>query len=168
MTGALSPLTASGRLACKVLADRLIEAAGGPEKAQHVTRVARPALSKYRDAANPDFADHFMPLDVASELTLDTAARIGPAVARHFAALTGHAVVALPLARRTDKGATREAHLAFATVARETGEVLSGFAAALADGRFDGLEARDLSVEIDEAVEALLALKAVSEAAVGE
>lgn len=159
MIGPLSQLTPAGRLSLKVLADRLIAGAGGPEKAQLVTRVARPALSKYRDAANPDFADHFMPLDVAAELTLDTASRIGPAVARHFAALSGHAVVRLPEAR------AGEAHRTFAAVARETGDVLSGFATALADGTLDGLEARDLAAEIDQAVEALLALKAVAEAA---
>jgi hypothetical protein len=158
MSGPLSQLTASGRVALKVLADRLIEAAGGPEKAALVTRVNHPALSKYR-SAHADHADHFMPLDVAAELTLDTAARVGPLAARHFAALSGCAVVPLP---RAQPGA---AHRSFACAARETGEAIGAFAEALADGRITTGEAGRVEAEIDQAVESLLALRAIAEAA---
>lgn len=158
MNGPLSQLTPSGRTGLKVLADRLVEAAGGPEKAALVTRVERPALSKYR-SPHPDHADHFMPLDVAAELTLDTAERVGPLVARHFAALAACAVVPLPRVR------AGEAHRSFAEAARETGEALARFAEALADGHVDAAEAGPLLGEIDEAVERLLTLKAVAEAA---
>ena len=157
MPGPLSQLTPAGRTTLKVLADRLTEAAGGPEKAALVTRVERPALSKYR-SAHPDHADHFMPLDVAAELTIDTAPRVGPLVARHFAALAGCAVVALPQAR------PGEAHRSFAHAARETGEALGRFAEALADGHIDAAETDAVLLEIDQAVESLLALKAIAEA----
>jgi hypothetical protein len=163
MAGALSQLNAAARQGLKVLADRLISAAGGPEKAALVTRVERPALSKYR-SPHADHADSFMPLDVAAELTLDTAERVGPLVARHFAALSGCAVVALP------RAVPGEAHRSVAVVARETGEVVAAFAEALADGRLtaDEVSGARLAEEIDEAIESLLALKAVAEAAAGE
>jgi hypothetical protein len=159
MAGELSKLSGEGRIGLKALAARLIAAAGGPQKAELVTRVRQPALSSYADSDHPDAAERVMPLDVAAELTLDTAGRVGPLVARHFAALTGHAVVALP------KGIAGEPHLSLAQAVRETGEALSAFAEAAADGRFDSAEAEVIAREVDEAVERLLALKAVAELA---
>ncbi len=119
MSGPLSQLSPAQRGDLKVLAARLTAAAGGPEKAALVTRVARPALSKYQSTEHPD---HFMPLDVLVELTLDTHRRVGPIVCRHLAALSGHAVFALP------SPASGAALRAFSDVAKETGDVLSTFA----------------------------------------
>jgi len=153
----LSKLSDADRVGLKALAARLIAGAGGVENAAPICRVNSPALSKYQSGAAP-FSEHFMPLDVATALTLDTADRVGPVVARHFAAMSGHAVVALP--RRI----AGEGHKALATVARETGEALAEAAAALADGRIDGREADQVIAEVDQAIEALLALKAVAEA----
>lgn len=154
----LSKLSDEDRLALKALSARLIAGAGGVENAVPIVRVNGPALSKYQSTAEP-FGDHFMPLDVVASLTLDTVERAGPIVARHFAAMTGHAVVALP---RLLPG---EGHRALADVARETGEVLAATATALADGRIDRGEAAAVVTEVDQAIEALLRLKAVAEAA---
>lgn len=154
----LSKLSDDGRVGLKALAARLITAAGGVENATPICRVNGSALSKYQSTAEP-FADHFMPLDVVASLTLDTAERTGPIVARHFAAMTGHAVVALP------RPLAGEGHRALAETARETGEVLAATAAALADGLIDAREAKGIAAECDQAIEALLRLKAVAEAA---
>ena len=154
----LSKLSDDGRVGLKALASRLITAAGGVENATPVVRVNGSALSKYQSTAEP-FADHFMPLDVVASLTLDTVERAGPIVARHFAAMTGHAVVALP------RPLAGEGHRALAETARETGDVLAAAATALADGRIDSGESKAIIAECDQAIEALLRLKALAEAA---
>ena len=159
MSGPLSQLSAAGRAKLKVLTARLIRAAGGPENAEPVTRVKRPALSKYQSKEHPD---HFMPLDVAAELTLDTVEQVGPLIAQHFADLSGHAVVELPEAEAADP------HLAFALAARRTGETVARFAECLSDGHLEADEVidHDLIDQIDRSVRKLLALKAIAQALV--
>jgi hypothetical protein len=111
-------------LALKAATKRLIEACGGVEGAAFDTRVGKSQLSDY---ASPFHEKSFVPADVIADLERFTGA---PFVTRALAAITGHQLIKLPEAAPvTGPYTVRE----LAAVTRQTSQLVSGIAEALAD-----------------------------------
>ncbi|WP_223478723.1 phage regulatory CII family protein [Oricola indica] len=136
------------RLALKAAVRLALKRVGGGDCFCHATRVGAPALSNY---ANANRDDSHMPLDVALDLDRDAGA---PIVVGALARLNGYRLVPLQAA-----GSAPDLE-DIATIARETGDVVSALATALVDGGVDSREAADIRREIEEANAALNRLAA--------
>ena len=142
-------------LGLKAATRMLIREAGGLELAARVTRVERASLSRYE---NPS-SEHFLPVDVALDLE---AANGEPHVTRFLARAGGHVLIELP---RLDGTGAWGRHLG--DIAKECGEAIAVVGQALAEGgTITAEEVRELNItrEIDEAVERLMALRAALDA----
>lgn len=134
--------------ALKAATRDLVEAAGGGKRVAGKTRTSEVRIS---DAASIKVMDRFAAIDVIADLEADTET---PIVTRCLADLAGFNLVAREIARDPDM----LGHLA--RIARETGEVIAGLSASLADGHHSDQEKAALRKEIREAIEHLQALDA--------
>lgn len=137
------------RLALKAAVRLALKRVGGGDCFCHATRVGAPALSNY---ANANRDDSHMPLDVALDLDRDAGA---PIIAGALARMNGYRLVPLQAS-----GGDQPDLGDIAVIARETGDVVSALATALADGGVDSREAADIRREIEEANAALNRLAA--------
>ena len=79
--------TPQERLALKAAVRRAVKLAGGGANAQHATRVAEPALSKYSSSGEPA---HHCPVDIALDLDREAGA---PVILSALAELQGFSLV---------------------------------------------------------------------------
>jgi hypothetical protein len=129
----------------------LVDLCGGPNQATKYTRVAASLLSRYGAAHEEMFA----PIDVV----MDLEAQVGePVVTRVLADIAGQSLVTKPEARPATDFVK---HLG--EVGHDTGDVLSNFSAAIADGKVDEKEASALLVKVREAEESLAELESALE-----
>lgn len=133
----------------KAATRRLIKCAGGVEAAAMDTRVSWANLSKYE---NINAEGVFMPLDVIADLETATGSY---AVTEALAALHGAVLMHKPAA---DRDGVMTAHIA--KVLKETGETVEAVGASISDGTIDRRERESIITQIDEAVHALMALRA--------
>lgn len=133
------PSSDKQRGALKMVVGLAMKLVGGGDCFCHATRVNAGVLSTY---ANPRHDATHMPIDVALDLDLACGE---PHVAAMMARICGYRLVPLD---GTDAGPDLSD---LASVARETGEAVSAFAAALADGRIDDRETAILRKEFQEA-----------------
>lgn len=131
----------------KARTQQLIRLAGGVEFFAPVTGVNKAALSKYGSPSEPD---SFIRADVIVELDRQIGA---PMMVGMLAALLGYKLV--PAEQDAPAGVGIGD---IAETARETGEVVTQLATALADGALDPAERRGLRKEIAEATATLTRL----------
>jgi len=152
----LPPALQAGKAATKAL----IRAAGGQEAAAAETSKSQPRLSAY---GLPN-TDDFIPIDTVAALEAVTHGLPGhPHVTRWLAREAGYDLVRRP----TAPAAAGDWHAALAAVSKESGEAVSLVLGALGDGMVDKAEVRSQRIleNIDEAIEKLVALRALAEAA---
>ena len=139
-------------LTLKAATRRTVDMAGGGDAFQHVTRVKAGNLSKYGSNGEENL-DKFMPIDVAVEADLEANS---PIIVSVMAEMLGYKLV--PLA---GGGEAADCGLALADVlkiANEMGDVIRATTAALADGNVDAAERKEITREIDQAMQALKAV----------
>ncbi|WP_414832166.1 hypothetical protein [Afifella sp. YEN Y35] len=146
------PTSLADRARLKSATDRALREAGGAECVQHATRVRHPALSKYASSGD-DFADRFMPLDIA--LDVDRAAG-RPIILATLAALQGYEL--RPFGE-SEEAPRPDWSALLAGVTRETAEASVALLEALSDGKIDTRERKHCLVEVEEASHALLRLQ---------
>lgn len=147
-------LTTNERL-LKLATGRALKGVGGQVEAERLTGRCQSTLSGAA-SLNPG-RYQFTFVTVAEAVILDQAAEGGPYILPEMARQNGYALVALPA---PVTGGDVMAH--FGCVAKESGEVLSKVGVALKDGRLTAKEIRSgkLELEIDQAIQALVDLKA--------
>lgn len=145
------------RQALKVAFGRLVRSVGGQEAAVQFTRFTRhQALS---DFANPsaEHAQRFAPIDAVADLEAISHGTAGhPVVTRQLARLAGYALVPLP--RPRGEAADFAGHLQ--AIIRESADVTMDLSLHLQKAPGPE-EAAKLIAETDEAIQALVELRAV-------
>lgn len=139
-------------LTLKAATRRALDMAGGGDAFQHVTRVKAGNLSKY-GSNGEDNLDKFMPIDVAVEADLEANS---PIIVSAMAEMLGYKLV--PIAGGTESVADALAIADVLKIANEMGDVVRATTEALADGHVDGAERKEITRQIDEAMQALKAL----------
>jgi len=139
--------------ALKAATRRLIEACGGQESAVLIPGMPITRHQSFSEAGNAAQPDRFLRIDVAAMLEADCGK---PLVTAELARATGHVLVPLPAiaAQRSPLGRIT------AQAMKETSEVFARLGGYLEDGTLSYAEGKQLDIEIDEAIEKLLALKA--------
>lgn len=135
------------KLACKAS----IKAAGGLEA---VAIDLGKSFQQVSNHGNPNVAGNWMTLPEAA-----TVEEIGgePALARYFARLTGHEVFRLPPV----PDGPGQMFESLTAASAEFGDVATSLLDATRDGKFCAADRRDVTVQIDEAVQSLLAMRAI-------
>jgi hypothetical protein len=136
-------------LRLKAVSRRLTDAAGGPVPAARITRIDAPRLSR----CGSNFEAMFLPLDVISDLEVDTGE---PIVSRELARQAGFVLVPAPVAGAR-LGATD-----IGCLVKESGDVVSGLVASLeGDNRVTAQDARrfDLLRQSEELVDIAMAIR---------
>lgn len=135
----------------KLASKASIKAAGGLEAVAHDLGKCTTQVGRYGD---PNAPGNFMTLDQAA-----TVEQIGgePAIARFFAALTGHALYAVPSAIDGEDAV----FAAMIAASAEFGDVASALREATRDGVLDEADRKRVTEQIDEAVSALMAMRAL-------
>lgn len=149
-------LTAVDILALKAAQKRLVRRAGGQEACTLIPGMRLKRHQSFHDFGNPDLADRHMPIDVLATLERDA----GPEVTRVLAQLTGHMLVPVPQGFASGSALGRVT----AEALKETAEVFTAAAVAMADGRMERAEAETLGREVYEAIVKLVTLKLQAEA----
>ncbi|RXF72093.1 phage regulatory CII family protein [Hansschlegelia zhihuaiae] len=127
-------------LALKAATRELVKRCGGQEAAARATRVNHQSLSRYGSLED---AQNFSPVDVIADLE----AEIGePIVTRELASLAGRTLADVA------SGDAMAPALRLVRLIKETGEVKSALAEALADGRIDEAERLTIRREAREAI----------------
>lgn len=135
--------------ALKAATRALIAQCGGLDAAAVQFGRGRSRIHGYGDR---NAADRWAPLDLIADLESYVGA---PLITQALAAASNHTLVPLP-----QVAPCAADPIALGRLARETGDVLSKLGSALADGRISRAEGTDIAREIDDAVGALLALRA--------
>ena len=141
--------TPQERLALKAAVRRAVKLAGGGANAQHATRVAEPALSKYSSSGEPA---HHCPVDIALDLDREAGA---PVILSALAELQGFSLVR---GRGAEAAAFSLADVA--PIASSFAATLEAVTAALADGRLDAAERRALGQHLADLLKAVTAAQA--------
>ncbi len=149
-------LTTAERMSLKAEVRLAVREAGGQEACAAASdRIKR--HQSFNDYGDPQKADRHMSLDTVAEIERFNK---NPRITRRLAALAGYLLVRLPAACTSGTKLGRIT----AKALKETSDVFAGLGAALDDDRITTGEARDLGVEIDEAMAQLAALKLQIEA----
>lgn len=147
---AKSPYKPRGAATLKAAASDLVTAVGGQPAAADHLGVAKGTVFRWTDDSEEN-AGRSIPANAVRALER----RAGePVVTRFLAAEAGCALV--PLAPAT---LAADWNRELARVAKESADVLAGFAQALADGRVEPAEAGPLLTELDEALGVFAALR---------
>ena len=137
------------QLSLKAATRRALDMAGGQDAFQHMTRVRQAALSKYGSPAE-DCADKYMPIDVAVEADMEAGT---PIITGKMAELLGYKLVPIGASGDQSPLSVNDA----LRIANEVADVVKAITKALEnDGRVDCAEGREITREIDEAVQALM------------
>lgn len=135
----------------------LVSAAGGVEAAEGYCRANYRRLSEY---GRPD-NDVFMPVDVVEDLEAVTHGKAGyPHVSRRLARRAGFALVALP---ELEFDPAVSLHAALVEHVRDAGEVTTDLCSALGVPSLDLKNTRKALADCDDAIDALMRVKAVLE-----
>lgn len=135
----------------------LVRAFGGQDAAAALIGCRQQRMSDCGLANTPDF----LRIDEVEQLEQVTQGLPGaPHVTRALAAATGHVLIKLPQTQGAGDWLS-----SMGMLAKEAGDITSSIAVALADGSgVSADEARDILRECDEAVAALMAVRALAEA----
>jgi hypothetical protein len=153
-----------GDLSLKDATDQLIDAVGGPSKAEGYSRLDRRRASDYVGANT----DAFVPADIVVALEKRAVGSPGwPQVTREQARQTGHVLVRLPAAG-TD--VTGDIHRCAAQHAKEASDVTARILLGVSHGKLTRKIVRDLDLvrECREALEQMAQLTAMVAAIDGE
>lgn len=149
------PSTEAQRLALKSASGGALRLAGGGDAFALSTRIEAPRLS---NCCNPMDAGAFLPVDVALDADLAAGA---PVITAALAAAQGYDLTP----REAPAGQTVTLD-GLAQLSRDIGAVVPALATALADGRLDAAERRDVTRVFDSAISTLTALRQTVAAAV--
>lgn len=145
-------VTPTELLGLKAATRRVLDRFGKLEDVEQITRVKKPALSKY----GAPHEESFIPVDVALDCDRDCGE---PVILREMAALEGYDLVA----RGTAAGRQPQDPAAVSSLVgrliREVADVSAETLTAVADGTFTRRERAAVLAEIDEAYAALGALR---------
>jgi hypothetical protein len=135
----------------KLASKASIKAAGGLEAVASDLGKCTSQVGRYGD---PNAPGNFMTLDQAA-----TVEQIGgePAIATFFASLTGHALFPVPVAIDGED----EVFAAMIAASAEFGDVASALRETTRDGEFDEDDRAKVRGQIDEAVAALMTMRAL-------
>lgn len=128
----------------------LIKGCKGLVRSSGACRVRKSTLSRYQSHEEKQM---FMPIDIVADLEHKANQ---PIIARALAKLAGWELVKLP-----PSDATGRISAQLKKVFKESGELLIAGASALEDNRVDPDEAREVLVETNEAIAALVQLRAL-------
>ncbi|NGO50467.1 phage regulatory CII family protein [Allomesorhizobium camelthorni] len=137
------PTSDSERMELKASTRRALDMACAAKFAM-ITRVLPPALSNY---GNPGIPDSFMPIDVVVDLCRDIGS---PLILADMAAQLGYRLVPLEPEEGEPIG-----YEDIARVSKEGGDVVTSLAHALADGKVDLAEKREVRSQIAENIAVL-------------
>jgi hypothetical protein len=146
--------------ALKQVAKALVRAAGGVEAAEEITGRSKTQLSAYGNINAPEF----MPVDAIAALEGVTHGHAGhPIVTRLLATRAGYTLVKLPAAA-PDCG---DWHRAIGSLSKEVGDAVQAVCSSLSDdtpGKVTAQDVRERGIiaEIDEAIEKLVAMRALA------
>lgn len=147
-------LTRLQRDGLKSVANIAFKLAGGNQACALISRISR--LATFSDYINLSFDDRSVPLDVAVDVDAYNVERGGePWLIRAAADLLGFMLVRAPSALAASDDVT-----GLLAAAKETTEAVAAGWSARSDGVYSPAEVADLEIQIDQAVVALLALKA--------
>jgi len=136
----------------RLLEDILFEKGLKIKEAAKRMNISSERLYKY---LNPHSLNNNFPAFLVPIFTLT----IGPELLRYLAAEAGYGILKLPRGNRSLKGALRVATEAM----KECSQALEAYLEAVEDGRVSLWELKSVEKEINEAVQALLTLKATAE-----
>ncbi|MEM1376165.1 MAG: hypothetical protein AAGG69_02140 [Pseudomonadota bacterium] len=141
----LSAASGSDHAQLKAATRRLVRLAGGPESAQHVTRVKASALSRFGSVSD----DQFIPVDVVADLESDTGSAV---VTAALATLLGCRLVGC------ESAGTQSAPLGVESIAsllQREANLVGQIAEAMADGKVTPIEAQQISETCERAIAGL-------------
>lgn len=121
---------------------------GGIEVAARILNLSTAQVGRYQHQGADDF------ISIANAALLESQDGVEPHITRALAALNGNTLVQVPKADTAGKWSA-----GIAAAMKETGDLLSGFGAALADGEINREEAQRLLIEADQAMSALASLR---------
>ena len=124
----------------KSATDALFSTFGGQESAALFTRVGQQSLSRYA-CLSKEAEDRFAPCDIIADIEV----KLGtPVVTATLADLSGHMVIKRPGPMLQSGNSARD----LGNLAKESGEAVSTYATAIADGKVSVAEAKKIRAEL--------------------